>query len=134
MLFRSAFTPDYFGKAARKAPMTNIKAFLIDQRVVRGIGNAYADEILWAARVSPRSLTGRIPPEVMLALHQAIGAVLRDAVASIRELSPDRISGEERSFLKVHNKARKQTETGFPILVEQIASKTTYFTEEQTLY
>ncbi|MCL2352986.1 MAG: formamidopyrimidine-DNA glycosylase [Firmicutes bacterium] len=132
--FGAGFTPDYFLKAAGRNPMTNVKAFLIDQSVVRGIGNAYADEILWAARVSPNSLVGRIPAEVMAALHAAIGSVLRSAVESIKAVSPDIISGEERSFLKVHNKALKVTETGFPIRTDRIVSKTTYYTEEQKLY
>ena len=132
--FGDGFTMDYFLKAAKRNSMTNVKAFLIDQKVVRGIGNAYADEILWTARVSPFSMVGRIPGGVMAALYDAIGSVLRSAVESIWAVSPDIITGEERSFLKVHNKALKFTETGYPIRVERVASKTTYYTDEQKLY
>ena len=128
------FTLEYFLNIARKKSSANIKAFLIDQKVVKGIGNAYADEILWLARVSPKSITGKIPVEVMTELYSAIGTVLRDAVVSIKAIAPDIISGEERSFLKVHNRFKKKTETGFPIIVEKIVSKTTYFTEEQVVY
>ena len=128
------FTLDYFiGMAQRKAT-TNIKAFLIDQKVVKGIGNAYADEILWSSRISPKSITGQIPGEAMAKLYNAIGKVLSDAVVSIKAIAPDIISGEERSFLNVHSRFKKKTETGFPIIVETIASKTTYFTEEQIAY
>lgn len=112
----------------------NIKAFLINQKVVKGIGNAYVDEILWHARVSPHSKVGKIPEEVMVGLYNAINIVLKEAIVSIKAIAPDIISGEERSFLQVHNKSKKQTETGFPIIVERIASKTTYFTEEQIFY
>jgi len=130
----AAFTLDYFLKTARAKPRINIKAFLIDQKVVKGIGNAYADEILWAARISPHSLTGKIPQDKLAVLYQAIGTVLRDAIDSIKHISPDIISGEERSFLKVHNRTIRKTENGYPIKVEKIASKTTYYTEEQIAY
>ena len=128
------FTLERFLKTARAKPAGNIKAFLIDQKVVKGIGNAYADEILWHARVSPKSIRGKIPEEVMAGLYEAIGKVLRNGIASIKEISPDIISGEERSFFAVHSKLKKETETGFPIMSERIETKITYFTEEQIIY
>jgi len=121
--------------AKRKSnEIENIKTFLIDQKVVKGIGNAYADEILWQARISPKSIVSKVPREAMTELYKAIGTVLHDAVDSIKAISPDIISGEERSFLKVHNKLIEKTETGFPIIVETVDTKITYFTEEQILY
>jgi len=132
--FAASFTPEYFLKTARMKPGMNIKAFLIDQKIVKGIGNAYADEILWAARVSPRSVVGKIPEDKLAELYQAIGTVLREAIESIKQISPDIISGEVRSFLKVHNKGLKKTETGYPITIERIASKITYHTREQVIY
>ena len=132
--FGASFTWEYFLKTARAKPLTNVKAFLIDQKVVKGIGNAYADEILWAARISPRSFVGKIPEEKLMELYRAIDAVLRGAVDSIRRIAPDIISGEERSFLKVHNKKLRETETGYPIIIETVASKITYYTGEQVLY
>ena len=132
--FGASFTWDYFLAAARAKSRVNVKAFLIDQKVVKGIGNAYADEILWAARISPYSLVGKLPEDRLKALYQAIGVVLREAIEAIKRISPDIISGEERSFLKVHNKAVRKTEGGYPIRVERIASKITYYTEEQVVY
>jgi len=132
--FDKTFTLEYFLKTIRKKPRMNIKSFLIDQSIVRGIGNAYVDEILWAARISPHSLTGKIPDDALSVLYSAIGSVLKDAIESIKRISPDIISGEERSFLKVHTKTKKQTETGHPIIVERLAGKITYFTKEQILY
>jgi len=129
-----AFTWEYFFNAAKGKSRANIKAFLIDQNVVKGIGNAYADEILWEARVSPYSVTGKIPEEKLKDIYSAIGSVLNGAIASIKRISPDIISGEERSFLKVHNKTIKVTATGHPIIVERIASKITYYTGEQLEY
>lgn len=132
--FDGAFTWEYFLRTARKKARGNIKAFLIDQSVVRGIGNAYADEILYDARVSPHSVTGMIPEDRLNLLYRSIGSVLRGAVDSIKRISPDRISGEERSFLKVHNKALKETATGRPVIAETVASKITYHTDEQELF
>lgn len=132
--FDDTFTLNYFLNAARGKPRAKIKAFLIDQSIVKGIGNAYADEILWDACISPRSVVGKIPEDQLIILYHSINTVLNDAIDSIKRISPDAISGEERSFLKVHNKTLKETETGYPIIVEKISSKTTYCTEEQILY
>lgn len=132
--FDASFTLNYFLNVAHKNPYINVKAFLIDQHIVKGIGNAYADEILWAAHISPRSVIGKIPVDKMTELYNAIGTVLHSAISSIKRISPDIISGEERSFLKVHNRKIRQTETGYPIIVEKIATKTTYYTKEQVLY
>ena len=130
----SDFTLEYFLTTARKNSLANIKAFLIDQKIIRGIGNAYADEILWHAKISPKSIAGQIPEKMLLDLHQAIGIVLQNAITSIKAISPDITSGEERSFLNVHNKLKKKTDAGFPILVEMVAGKKTYFTDEQVIY
>jgi Formamidopyrimidine-DNA glycosylase len=132
--FDDAFSFDYFTRIAGKKSRTNVKAFLIDQSVVKGIGNAYADEILWAARISPLSVVGKIPEDTMRNLYDAVNSVLKEAVDSIKRISPDIISGEERGFLKVHRKDIGKTVTGHPIAVATIASKITYYTEEQIIY
>ena len=133
-VFGADFTVEYFLDIARKKARMNIKAFLINQQIAKGIGNAYADEILWHARISPHSKVGKIPDPVLYALYHSISVVLKEAIVSIKAIKPDIISGEERSFLKVHIKSKRQTETGYPIKVEKIASKTTYYTDEQILY
>ena len=128
------FTFEYFKGTIKRNPWKNIKALLIDQNVVRGIGNAYVDEILWKADISPESVAGKIPEEKTKDLYEAISFVLNDAIHSIQKISPDIISEEERSFLGVHNPHRKVTDTGDKIIVKTVASKTTYFTEKQKLY
>ena len=132
--FGENFTLGYFQSIGQKKANTNVKAFLIDQKVVKGIGNAYADEILWRAKVSPHSVVGKIPPDIFRVLYYEIEKTLKEAVGAIRAFSPDIISGEERRFLQVHTKLKKQTDNGFPIQVERIVSKTTYFTAEQVVY
>jgi len=128
------FTYEYFAGLLKKNQWKNIKAVLIDQNAVRGIGNAYVDEILWKADISPESVAGKIPEEKIRDLYQAIPLVLNDAIQNIQKIAPDIISGEERSFLKVHNSHKKFTDSGDKIIVKTIASKTTYFTDKQKLF
>jgi len=130
----ASFTQDRFLAAARRNGMTNIKEFLITPRNMRGIGNAYADEILYHANLSPANLTGKIPEERLLDLYNSIHVVLQDAIASIESIAPDIISGEERGFLSVHRKDLRITARGEPIIVQTIAGKTTYFVQTQQLY
>ena len=73
---------------------TNIKTFLLDQKNIRGIGNAYADEILWEAGISPLSVCNKIPDKKIKEMAKAISFVLEDAEKQIRKAQPDIISGE----------------------------------------
>jgi formamidopyrimidine-DNA glycosylase len=59
-----------------------IKPLLLDQRVIAGIGNIYADETLWRARIHPAQSVDRLPPAKIADLHGAIVSVLAEAVAS----------------------------------------------------
>lgn len=125
---------EFLRRKISEKPKLLAKAFLIDQAIVRGIGNAYADEILWLARISPKSVIGKLPDTVIDALATSIRAVLIEAIDEIRKVSPDITSGEVRDFLKIHNPTRQHSPNGRPIIKEQVASKTTYLTDEQVLY
>lgn len=111
-----------------------MKAFLIDQSILRGIGNAYVDEILWHARIAPKSVVGKIPDHVIEDLLISIKSVLTEAIDEIKKRKPETISEEVRDFLRVHNPDRSESPTGHRIMTEQVASRITYFTEEQVLY
>lgn len=124
----------YLQKIFQKKAKAMVKPLLLDQNLIGGIGNAYADEILWLARISPKSVASKLTPEAVSALADAIPAVLLDAIRQLRRRHPDMIAGEFREFLKVHNPALKATETGARIIKENVQSKRTYFTEEQVLY
>ena len=58
----------------------NIKAFLLDQHVIAGIGNIYADEILFASGVSPLRRTNTLKPQEIITLHQEIKKILKKAI------------------------------------------------------
>jgi formamidopyrimidine-DNA glycosylase len=61
---------------------TSIKAALLDQRVVAGLGNIYVSEALFLAHISPKKLAGAVKKEQITALVKAIKAVLKDAIAA----------------------------------------------------
>ncbi len=114
-----------------EAKALNIKAFLMDQHIIRGIGNAYADEILWAAGLAPTSHSDKIPTDRIAILNDAIKSVLVDAEKQIKKADPHLISGEIRDFLKVHNSKNTHSPTGGKINVIQLNSRKTYYTDEQ---
>ncbi|MFI5834284.1 Fpg/Nei family DNA glycosylase [Micromonospora sp. NPDC051300] len=82
-----------------------VKGVLTDQSVLSGVGNAYSDEILHAARLSPFAITDRLTDEQLAGLHAATRAVLGDAVRRSAGQRAAELKGEKRSGLKVH--ARK---------------------------
>ncbi|MGH7142098.1 MAG: bifunctional DNA-formamidopyrimidine glycosylase/DNA-(apurinic or apyrimidinic site) lyase [Candidatus Saccharimonadales bacterium] len=64
-------------KQLQHRPKTNIKAALLDQAVIAGVGNIYADESLWGARIHPKTITSHLPETKIKELHAALVAVLR---------------------------------------------------------
>jgi formamidopyrimidine-DNA glycosylase len=126
-------TEDYLQEKLGKTK-TPVKTALMDQKVVRGIGNAYADEILWDARLSPFSASNKIPDDKVKMLIASVKKVLEDAEKQILKDHPDIITGEYRDFMEVHNARKKKTSTGADILQKPIASRKTYYTAEQEEY
>jgi len=68
-----------FAEQARRR-RARIKALLLDQKALRGMGNIYADESLWRARIHPMRLASSLRPEEIARLHQAMRQVLRAAI------------------------------------------------------
>jgi len=111
-----------------------IKTVITDQNVIRGIGNAYADEILWESGIAPASISNKIPENKIKELVKAIRSVLKDAEKQIRKKDPELITGEVRDFLKIHNSRKKESPGGSKILHTTIGSRKTYYTDEQELF
>jgi formamidopyrimidine-DNA glycosylase len=111
-----------------------IKKLLLNQQVVRGIGNAYADEILWKARISPFSISSKIPAAHIRLLDGSIKQVLKDAQKNIRKKEPGIIGGEVRDFLAVHNSQKKKSPGGAAIKKQMVGGRKTYYTSEQKLF
>ncbi len=74
------FTRTHFAERFLRRPRTNIKAALLDQSVVAGIGNIYADEALWGARVHPQRLVNTITPAEFGLLYDEVRAVMTLAI------------------------------------------------------
>ncbi|WP_345947788.1 DNA-formamidopyrimidine glycosylase family protein [Mucilaginibacter sp. PAMB04274] len=123
-----------FWKTKFKARRTAVKKILMDQDVVRGIGNAYADEILYDAGISPFSVADKIPDDRVEALAKSVKKVLVDAEKQILKSNPSIISGEVRDFLKVHRPKQAATSDGAAIHMDTIASRKTYYTDKQQLF
>ena len=79
-----------------------IKTLITDQPTIAGIGNAYSDEILHTAKLSPYAVAGRLKPEQIDDLHAAMTGVLGDAVARSVGQGAAMLKGEKRSGLRVH--------------------------------
>lgn len=123
-----------FWKDTLQQTHASIKKILIDQDVVGGIGNAYADEILYDAKLSPFSIANKIPDNKIKALAKSVKKVLLNAEKEIEKLGPDIISGEIRGFLKVHQAKKDITASGATIQQKTLSSRKTYFTDEQELF
>jgi len=117
--------------SATKSP---VKTVLMDQKVLRGIGNAYADEILYDARLSPFSPSNKIPAGKIKVLLHSIKSVLENAEKAIIKHNPDIISGEVRDFLLVHKPKHKETAKGETIHQKPVGSRKTYYTDSQELF
>jgi formamidopyrimidine-DNA glycosylase len=79
-----------------------VKGVLTDQSVLAGIGNAYSDEILHAAKLSPFARADKLGEEQTSRLFEATHAVLNDAVARSTGQAAATLKSEKRSGLKVH--------------------------------
>jgi formamidopyrimidine-DNA glycosylase len=82
-----------------------IKGILTRGEFVAGIGNAYADEILWAARLHPYRKRTQLTPDEVDRLYEAMRATLSDAVEQVRMEMQEQIHLKPRDFLAVHMKA-----------------------------
>jgi formamidopyrimidine-DNA glycosylase len=84
---------------------SQLKRAITRQGLIAGIGNAYSDEILHAARLSPFKLAANLGEDELARLHQAMQAVLRDAVARSVGQRAATLKGEKRGGLQVHARA-----------------------------
>jgi formamidopyrimidine-DNA glycosylase len=107
-----------FGDALRRENHT-VKRSLTDPHLFSGIGNAYSDEILWRARMSPVRLTSALTDEEVARLHTATQATLREWTERLARETGDAFPEEVTAFreeMAVHGKYRKPCpECGAPV-------------------
>src|SRR5580692_675075 len=84
---------------------TQVKGVLRDQRIIAGIGNAYSDEVLHVAKMSPFKIASSMKPAEVATLYDAIKTTLAEAVERSAGLAAADLKGEKKSGLRVHGKA-----------------------------
>jgi formamidopyrimidine-DNA glycosylase len=128
----SDFTPEALGAmaAGRKAPL---KSFLLDQSGVAGVGNIYADEALYRARLHPLSPAGSMKPEHLVALRDGVVAALEAGIdgggASIDDYRDGRGDrGRMQDEFLVHTREGEPCPScGGPISRIVVSGRSTYF-------
>jgi formamidopyrimidine-DNA glycosylase len=96
------FTPELLGNLLGAAGRAQIKGVLRDQSVIGGIGNAYSDEVLHAAKISPFKPANSLDVEGVAALHAVIQETLLDAIARSDGLETSQLKREKKAGLRVH--------------------------------
>jgi formamidopyrimidine-DNA glycosylase len=97
------FTEEVFAGILRQAGRAQIKGVLRNQSVIAGIGNAYSDEILHVAKMSPFK-PAAMPPEDIARLYTAMQTTLRDAIARADGLAASELKAEKKLGMRVHGR------------------------------
>jgi formamidopyrimidine-DNA glycosylase len=98
-----SFDREAFG-ALLAGRRTQVKGLLRDQSVLAGVGNAYSDEVLHAARLSPFAIAGSLTTEQVDVLYDAMEGVLREAVASAAGRPAAELKDAKRAGMRVHGR------------------------------
>lgn len=100
-----SFTADQLETIVKAAGRAQLKGVLRDQSVIAGIGNAYSDEVLHVARLSPFKPSANLSAEELTRLHDAIKTTLQDAVERSRGLAAGSLKSEKKIGMRVHGRA-----------------------------
>lgn len=100
---------DFIGRLKRRAG-TSIKAAILDQTVLAGVGNIYADEALWAAKIHPATPVKDVPSAKLKALHAAIQSVMRLSIEKGGSSDRNYVNseGQKGSYLSFANVFRRE--------------------------
>jgi DNA-formamidopyrimidine glycosylase len=98
-----AFTPDVLA-GLLGGRRQQLKGLLRDQSVIAGIGNAYSDEVLHAARMSPFKTASSLTAEDVTRLHTAMVDTLTDATARAKGLGAGELKAEKKAGMRVHGR------------------------------
>lgn len=98
------FTPERLAAVLAGAGRAQLKGVLTDQRLIAGVGNAYSDEALHAARLSPFKPAASLSPEEVARLHAALVGVLTEAVRRAEGTGPEGLKREKKAGLRVHGR------------------------------
>jgi formamidopyrimidine-DNA glycosylase len=99
-----SWTEAEFAERAR-AKRSELRNLLQDQTFVSGIGNAYADEILWDAQLHPKRRVGSLTAAELHRLHASLRAVVANGLAAVESAMPPQLGEKPRAHLKVRGRA-----------------------------
>ncbi len=126
------FTQTQFRDRLLKRPNTNVKAALLDQSVIAGVGNIYADESLWGARIHPTTLVKNISLQQMNTLYSELLYVLNLAIQKGGSSDKNYVNaeGKKGSYLSFARVFRREGLTcprcGSVIIKTRVASRGTH--------
>jgi formamidopyrimidine-DNA glycosylase len=123
-----SFTEAAFAAILNRAGRSQIKGVLRNQSIIAGIGNAYSDEILHAAKLSPFAIAARLDQAQVSALYTAMRETLTDAVQRSVGQKAATLKSEKRSGLSVHAR------TGLPCPVCGDTVREVSFAEKSLQY
>jgi formamidopyrimidine-DNA glycosylase len=110
-----------------------VKGVLLDQRTLAGVGNIYADEALWRARIDPRRPADELQPPEIGALHRGLRRALEAGIArqgaTLRDYrTPDGEAGGMQHEFKVYGRGGEPcSRCGTPIEKTRVAGRGTWF-------
>jgi formamidopyrimidine-DNA glycosylase len=100
------WSEETFSEHAR-AKRSEVRNLLQDQTFVSGIGNAYADEILWDAKLHPKRRVGSLTPDEMRRLYGSLRSVIAKGLAEVETAMPPQLGEKPRAHMRVRGRAGK---------------------------
>jgi formamidopyrimidine-DNA glycosylase len=120
-------------QASLSRRLTNIKALLLNQRILAGVGNIYADEALWEARIAPQRKANTLKSEEVAALYAAVRLVLQRGIdyegASVswyRKADGSR-GGSQNQFNVYDQEGKPCSRCGTPVVKIRLGQRGTHF-------
>jgi formamidopyrimidine-DNA glycosylase len=126
------FTSSEFASRVKKRPNTSIKAALLDQSVVAGVGNIYADESLWGAKIHPAAIVKRISAQKLKTLFHELQYVLRLSIEKGGSTDKNYVNAEGKrgSYLSFARVFRREGQAcprcGTTIIKTRVAGRGTH--------
>jgi formamidopyrimidine-DNA glycosylase len=127
------FTQGQFRERLKRRANTNIKAALLDQSVIAGVGNIYADESLWGAKIHPATLVKNLPAKKLNSLYESLRTVLELSIKKGGSTDRNYVDarGRKGSYLSFANVFRRNGKPcprcGTIIEKTRIAGRGTHF-------
>lgn len=131
------FTVDRFIERLQTRKNSPIKAVLLDQKVLAGVGNIYADESLWGAKIHPATPVAKVPRTKLIALHSALLAVLKLGIEKGGSTDRNYVNaeGKKGTYIQFANVFRKEGQPcprcGATIIKIRVAGRGTHLCPQE---